>query len=260
MRYPEVASLDEALRSARVSYGEVTYPPGGTFGPRLQRSLQLVFVHDGSARVTVDGDELTVGAGSAALLLPGRLEHFQFSRVRETRHSWVHFWSAPGDESLLRRAAEARRVSPITPTLARLVRTLLVEPAPSEALTALRAFEILYRYLGDGRSGRPPALDAALTFVEQHLSEPLDVKRTAAAASVSRPHLFRLFRTHLGVTPADYVWGRRVEYALELLRETGLPVARVAQRSGFQTPKHLARRVRAATGMTPSEVRARALV
>jgi AraC-like DNA-binding protein len=255
--------LDDAVRVAQVSFGEVTYPRGSTFGPRVQRSVQLVFVHDGAARVTVDGEELFVAGGSAALFLPGRVEHFRFSPAGETRHSWVHYWSAPDDESLLRRLADVRRVSPMTPALARMVRALLSEPDASDPLTVLRAFEILYRYIGDAcidPSGRrPAAVDAALTFVEQHLHEPLPVERVAAAANVSRPHLFRLFREHLGVTPADYVWQRRVEYALELLRETGLPIAAVARRAGFRTPKHLSRRVRAAAGATPTAVRAAAL-
>jgi hypothetical protein len=30
-----------------VSVGEITYPPGGTLGPRLQPNLQLVIVHSG---------------------------------------------------------------------------------------------------------------------------------------------------------------------------------------------------------------------
>jgi len=258
MRYPEVSSVEAAVGRSRVSYGEVLYPRGGTFGPRLQQSVQLVFVHDGSARVTVGADELSVGSGSAALLLPGHIEHFRFSPVVETRHSWIHFWSAVADEPLLRLLEGAPRVSLMTPTLARSVRELLAEPDVSESVTVLRAFTILYRYLESAR--RPTtALESALTFVEQHLSESLGVERVAAAANVSRPHLFRLFREHLGVTPADYVWSRRVEYALELLRETGLPIAVVASRAGFKTPKHLSRRVRAATGTTPSAVRAAAL-
>ena len=262
MRYPRVSSLDEVICRSRVSFGEVAYPRGGTFGPRLQQSVQLVFVHDGSARVNVDGEELSVASGQAALLLPGHVEYFMFSPAVETRHSWVHFWSASADDSLLRRLADVRRVSPLSPTLSRLVRSLLHEPDPSAPLTVLRAFEILYRYVADARvegSGRPATVDAALTFVEEHLPDPLPVERLAAAANVSRPHLFRLFRDHLGMTPADYVWERRVEYALELLRETGLPIAAVAQRAGFRTPKHLSRRVRAATGSTPTAVRAAAL-
>jgi quercetin dioxygenase-like cupin family protein len=38
-----------------VSVGEVVYPPGGRLGPRWQRDVQLVLVHEGTMSVTVDG-------------------------------------------------------------------------------------------------------------------------------------------------------------------------------------------------------------
>jgi transcriptional regulator GlxA family with amidase domain len=151
----------------------------------------------------------------------------------------------------------------MSPTLVRLLERLLAEPAAPLALRTLRAYEILYRYVFDAEhresTRRSLALEAALTFVEQHLDQPIDVAQVASASAVSRPHLFRLFREQLGLTPAQYLWERRVERAVELLRETGLPVADVALLCGFSNPKHLARRVRAATGASPVGVRAQAL-
>ena len=55
-----------------------------------------------------------------------------------------------------------------------------------------------------------------------------------------------------------YVWARRVDAGVELLSGTGLPVGTIAERCGFQTSFHFARRVRRATGATPTEVRRRA--
>jgi AraC-like DNA-binding protein len=246
--------FDAALADVRVSFGEVTYPAGAAYGPRLQQTVQLVFVHDGSMSVTVAGEQLAVASGHACLLLPGSVEHFHFSPSRETRHSWVHYWSSADDGALLARLAEVRRVQPMSPVLARLVAALLNERPAAGPIAALRAHEILYRYVEDARRV-PAALEPALTFVEQHLAHPLDVDRIAAAAAVSRSQLFRLFRAELGVTPGEYVWRRRDELAVELLRDTGLPVAEVAARCGFRNPKHLARRIRAATGRPPSELR-----
>jgi AraC-like DNA-binding protein len=54
------------------------------------------------------------------------------------------------------------------------------------------------------------------------------------------------------------VWSRRVDAGVELLTGTGLPVGAIAERCGFQTSFHFARRVRRATGATPTEVRRRA--
>ena len=263
MRYPRVPSLAEALGSSEVSFGAVTYAPGATFGPRVQRTVQLVLVHDGSAVVSIDGQRIQIGSGAACLLLPGPVEHFSFSPTRQTTHSWVHYWSAPHDLQLLDRLQSAPRVQRASPALSRMLNELLADPEArrgSDPVTVLRCYAILYRYLLDGRSEEklPPSLGAAVAFIEQHLTEHIDLARIAAAAATSRSQLFRLFRERLGVTPANYVWGRRVELAVELLSETGLPVGEIARRCGFRTAKHLSRRVRQATGKSPVGLRAAA--
>src|SRR5437763_17217635 len=56
--------------------GVVTYPPRATLGPRLQPDYQLVLVHTGSARVTVNGKPQEIPAGHVGLLLPGTTEYF----------------------------------------------------------------------------------------------------------------------------------------------------------------------------------------
>jgi hypothetical protein len=74
----------------QVSAGEVVYPPGGRLGPRWQRDVELVLVHDGHARIAVDGEARAIlRAGSVGLLLPGHREQFAFAGDVETRHSWV---------------------------------------------------------------------------------------------------------------------------------------------------------------------------
>jgi transcriptional regulator GlxA family with amidase domain len=223
--------------------------------------VQLVFVHTGSLTVAVGCDELAVGAGSCCLLLPGRVEFFRFSRVTTTVHSWVHYWSAATDRELVARLATVARTQRISAGVARLVGALLSESQVARPLTVLRSYEILYRYIHDAGhpSAQPAALGTALAFVHQRYVDAIGVDDVAVAAAVSRSQLFRMFRQHVGTTPAEYIWQLRVTHAIQLLRETGLPVAEISQRCGFQNAKHLARRVRLDTGQSPRQVRLHAL-
>src|SRR5439155_4718487 len=83
----------------RVSVGEVVYPAGGTLGPRRQHDTELVLVHSGRARVSVDGaPPLTLAAGTVGLLYPGHREQFAFAEDRPTRHSWVQMPLALPDD------------------------------------------------------------------------------------------------------------------------------------------------------------------
>src|SRR5688572_11100939 len=97
---PEIDLL-AGLRPLRVSAGEVVYPPGGTLGPRWQHDVQLVLVHRGSARISIDdGPPALHRAESVALLLPGHRERFEFDRRGETHHSWVQVGLADPPDDL----------------------------------------------------------------------------------------------------------------------------------------------------------------
>ncbi len=102
-----------------------------------------------------------------------------------------------------------------------------------------------------------PALAQALWLIHHRLDESLTLRDLAAAAHVTPEYLVRLFRRRLGVSPLRYLWQERLRFGLSLLEHTGLSVSEIANRAGFQTVYHFSRRVRAATGMPPTQLRRR---
>jgi AraC family transcriptional regulator of arabinose operon len=238
-----------------VNAGAVTYPPGGTLGPRRQHDVQLVLLHSGSMTVWVDGAARHAGARTVSLLLPGHEERFAFDRALPTRHSWMQARTAALSDEL----RELPFSVPLSAAMADLERLLLGRAI--EPLVLSLGASMLWRYVAEARAAVAPAsapVESALSFVHDNLARPLSLRALAHAAGVAPAHLSRLFRAHLGTTPMAYVWERRVDAGVELLTGTGLPVGAIAERCGFQTSFHFARRVRRATGATPTEIRRRA--
>src|SRR5881296_3810457 len=85
--------------------GEVVYPPGGTFGPRLQRNLQLILIHSGHMTIWIDGEPHTAPMNTVCVLFPGHQERFAFAEECETWHSWLHIFIPQLSETLLARLA-----------------------------------------------------------------------------------------------------------------------------------------------------------
>jgi AraC family transcriptional regulator len=252
-----MATMRELLSEidpARVSVGEVVYPPGGTLGPRRQDDLELVLLHSGSARITVDDrPPVTYSAGTVVLLLPSHREAFAFAADEPTHHSWAqaHVLDAPDGlpPSL-----------PLSPALADLVRAAVEAargPLPTaRPLVAALAAAAFLQYAGEAQSPPTGAVERARAFLHAHVADPrLDLERVAAAAHVSPAHLVRRFRAELGVTPMAYLWERRVAIGVDLLRHTGLSVGEVAARAGFKSVYHFSRRVRETTGVSPTALR-----
>ena len=163
----------------------MTYPPGGTLGPRTQSDLQLVLVHAGSARVWV-GDVLhTIAAGEVGLLLPGHRERFAFDTRVATRHSWVQ----AGVPEVPGRFAALPAVLPLSPALDTLVREAVATVALPGVVAHLAAAAFL-RYAGEAERRRPerarPA-DDAQRFIHAHLHEPQLTLGDVARPRTSRP-------------------------------------------------------------------------
>jgi AraC-like DNA-binding protein len=247
------------LSEIDVSAGTVTYPPGGTLGPRRQHDLELVVIHEGSARIRVDGAlRATLQSGDAGLLLPGHREYFTFATDRPTRHSWVQ--GRPVGAPLDRLAA-LPAVLPASTALTELVLAAAAGTPLSTRgpLVAALGAAALWRYVGEAEArarGPSDPVARARAYVHAHAPDPgVDLARIAAAAHVTPSHLVRRFRAELGVTPMAYLWQRRVAIGIDLLTGTGLPIGAAAERAGFKSVYHFSRRVRAHAGAPPTEVR-----
>ena len=94
-----------------------------------------------------------------------------------------------------------------------------------------------------------------LEFIEENLEGSLSLAALAAVVDLRPLYLARAFKTALGRSPHQYVLGRRIERAQELLRTTDMPVADIAAAVGFSSQSHLSYWMRRAVGMAPAAYR-----
>ena len=96
---------------------------------------------------------------------------------------------------------------------------------------------------------------AALTFVREHLAEPLPLERLAKAVALSPRQFGRTFRHETGETPAKAVERLRVEAARLRLQDGSEPVEQVARAVGFHDPERMRRAFVKRFGQPPQAVR-----
>lgn len=71
--------------------------------------------------------------------------------------------------------------------------------------------------------------------IDRSYAQELDVATLARAANASPAHFSRSFKRAFGETPHKYLQRRRIERAMELLRETDLMVTAVSLEVGFRS-------------------------
>lgn len=92
-------------------------------------------------------------------------------------------------------------------------------------------------------------------FLLDHLSDPVDLRSAAAAATLSPFHFHRTFRAVFGVPPLRFVTERRLERAAFLLRHSRASVTDVCLASGFDSLSSFSRAFARRFGMPPGRYR-----
>jgi AraC-like DNA-binding protein len=101
-------------------------------------------------------------------------------------------------------------------------------------------------------------LGRAVTFMEEHLGEPLDRDAVARAAGLSGSHFSHLIREKTGRTFTDLMAQYRVDRAKTMLRRTGKSIIQIALECGFEDQSYFSRVFRRYTGTTPRNYRIKA--
>ncbi|PTQ12045.1 AraC family transcriptional regulator [Sphingomonas oleivorans] len=140
-----------------------------------------------------------------------------------------------------------------------LARDGALDPAYCEAMSCALARHLVARY---GEKRNLPALRSwklppwrlrrITEYVEAHLDGAIRIADLAALAGLSPGYFHRAFRETTGQTPLDFINGRRVRRAGELIRRTDASLAQIALEVGFVSPSHFTRTFRACTGINPS--------
>lgn len=98
-------------------------------------------------------------------------------------------------------------------------------------------------------------LARAMRFIREHVHEVISVEDIARVAGISRSLLERKFREAFGRSPWDHVLQLRLRQAEQLLSQTRLSIAEIADRSGFGAPEYFSAMFRKLTGTSPRAAR-----
>jgi AraC-like DNA-binding protein len=99
-------------------------------------------------------------------------------------------------------------------------------------------------------------LQRAAAYLAFHYHRPIQLKEVAANVAFTSPgHLSKLFREHYGISFQTYLQRLRLEKAAELLRQTALPIARIARRVGYQDVSRFGQHFKRQYGDTCSQWR-----
>jgi AraC family transcriptional regulator len=238
--------------------------------------VQLRVIRRGSSYAEIDlGSGLRrvfTRPGDLLLTLPDRATRF---RIEEPRELTMITVDAPVASTLLAAAGGTlEEIAILTerpirdPFLAELCRRLESDPPIKDPVREWMLGLIFANLLRLGHAHRrrqkPTVLtsrrfDLVLAAIDTELEGggDLSTDRLAEIADMPRRAFTAAFRDAAGVSVHQFVLRRRVDRAVELLENGDLPLAEIAQRSGFTHQAHMNRVVTRLKGLSPGRLRSR---
>ncbi|MDD7740421.1 MAG: response regulator [Fusicatenibacter sp.] len=133
-----------------------------------------------------------------------------------------------------------------------------------DAHTSVWGSKELIRYLFEKLEGnkqtdsrRENVIEQLEGYIEQHLGEDLSRSVLAKKVYLSEDYISKLFVKETGMSIPNYIAARRMERAKEYLRNSGLPISKIALEVGYNNFSYFSKTFRDMTGYTPNEYRSK---
>ncbi len=244
---------------------------GHHIGPRVLEGYKLVFVIRGQGALRQGNDEaVSLKQGDMFLLYPKERHEYWADSEEPWEIMWVSFRGqiasslieeldfSPND--YIRRNVLN---SSIKKTLTTLVNAL-GDTEDTHRLAATGQLYVLLAYLrqATGLTEEPAeetssasCVAKATRFIEQNYYIDIDVQTLCEFVNYSRSYLSRIFRQETGLTIPEYTNKIRMENAMELLRDTDLPLREIATSVGINDTFYFSKLFKKYTNKTPRAYR-----
>lgn len=95
----------------------------------------------------------------------------------------------------------------------------------------------------------------SIRLMQDRIGDELAIDTIARDAGLSRPHFYKLFRQHVGITPNIYLNTLRMETAIDRLTQTTDPVTSIGLDLGFASQASFTRFFTTNVGVPPTDYR-----
>jgi len=107
----------------------------------------------------------------------------------------------------------------------------------------------------NGATGTDDRIAFTIGYMQEFLSQPLQVPALARLANLSPSHFFAVFKKRTGFAPKDFFIRLKIQRACEILEATDLCVKEVAAKLGYDDAFYFSRLFKSVNGVAPTDYR-----
>lgn len=218
------------------------------------------YVLSGKGCVIQNDERVTVEEGDAYILKTGEFHHYFADAKEPWKKIWFnvngslvrHLLSDYGLYSVLKVPAFGN--AGYLPDIFRAIEKKPVNCANEVSVLLHRHIQALSSYVGSQEVSHSQALSMK-NFIEQNLTQPLNIENMVAHVHLSRSRALHLFKETYGITPYNYYLSQKMELAQTMLKCTALSVGEISEKLGFSDYHHFSGSFKKRNGISPSQYR-----
>lgn len=244
--------------------GNYSYLPGYSLHRSSYDSFLIMTIKKGSCLLHTASGNRMLDAGQSVLI--NCYKPHGYSSNCGWDADWLHFdgTGAPEYYNYLSSLSsdDAPVINAIPMGMDRLLRSFDTGNIINEAAMSMIINGILSSFMTDGSrtniaevSEPDNTISVVTSYINSNFSKDLSVKHLADMAHLSKYYFIRLFKSHTGYTPHEYLIKTRISHAQYLLKNTALTIKEICFASGFTGESRFCTCFRDSVGMTPSEYR-----
>ena len=229
---------------------------------------QILYIRSGEGEIEFErGKSIAIGAGSVIILHPNEWHRYR----PNPKTGWGEAYIGIGGNFLERIFAKPFFSGP--PTIIRvqsngkfdkeiveLVKEIQTASAEQPYSIALKTMQLVVSLFMEHpnqtrRTSYNVAIRRANLYIAHHLGEVVDFEALAKRCGMGYTLFRKRFREYNGMSPLEYQIALRIRRAMHLLESTDLPIARIAEETGFESHAYFSRLFHARVGTPPIQFR-----
>ena len=229
------------------------------YAPMFHPHGELVYVIEGSVRITVDGVDYILQAGDLGAVFPYLVHSYESAPAAKAIILLFDPAATAFDNTLLKKKPANCRISAknLHPMLERAV--IMFHTGRSKTaiayLNAVIGESLELIPLSDRGSISGDTTVQILSYCAEHCTEDISIKNIADALYISPSYVSKVFSQKLRYGFREYINTLRINKAQGLLKDTDKRILQIMSECGFQNQSSFNRVFRELTGLSPKEYR-----
>lgn len=220
----------------------------------------LIYTRSGSGSVTTDYAELPLRAGTMVVVPLNHLCHYRCHEPMEIGACAFTLQVAQGIDAFDLLAAPEQPL-PVSDSqlFAAIIEATDDNQGKLQAMGAM--YQLLSGFMRDARLLHAGIdndflrLQKVIRYIDEHLTDTLQIHQLAALNGHSEGHFSRWFSGLMGISAKRFISNKRIEQATRLLLFSNLNIDAVARQCGYKDPLYFSRVFKQHIGLAPTAYR-----